>query len=148
FERRRCRLIPDLMKQADDRCLNPLRSAAVSFNTDFLEQLVDVKCKLVGAQLSEVAHGDSPPLLLAENYRLSGVFYKGISVESVQLLAHHFLKDFHPFTDQNLRSSRRDVAPPQTLTPASPRAPVEAKIARHEKIQLKKCGDSFAADHF
>jgi len=46
------------MKQADDRRFNPLRSAAVSFNTDFLEQLVDVERKLVGAQLGEVAHGD------------------------------------------------------------------------------------------
>src|SRR5215467_3109594 len=58
FERRRRRLVPDLMKQADNRCFNPLRSAAVSFDTDFLEQLVDVERKLVGAQLGEVAHGD------------------------------------------------------------------------------------------
>src|SRR5262249_44998310 len=58
FERRRCRFIPDLMKQADDRRFNPLRSAAVSFDTDLLEQLVDVERKLVGAQLGEVAHGD------------------------------------------------------------------------------------------
>src|SRR5215471_16668361 len=54
FERRRRRLIPNLMKQADDRRFNPLRSAAVSLDTDFLEQLVDVERKLVGAELREV----------------------------------------------------------------------------------------------
>src|SRR5262249_58962148 len=49
LERRRSSLIPDRMKQADNRRFNPLRSAAVSFDTDFLEQLVDVKRELLGA---------------------------------------------------------------------------------------------------
>src|SRR6516225_11640908 len=90
----------------------------------------------------------SPPLLLAENYRLNGVFYKGISGESVELVALDFFQERHHFIDPKRRNFSRDVARHQNLNAAFPRDPVEVKFVRHKKIQLKKCGDSFAADHF